>query len=77
MIAVSLEVGGGTSEPVHVPVKHYKHNEDGHTAQDVRGHGYLPLSHWGNVVTRTGLQQQLHCWQADQFRLSSLTCQKF
>ena len=38
--------------------KHYKHNEDGRTALDVRGHGSVPLSHSGNVVTRIGLQQQ-------------------
>ena len=30
---------------------HYKHNEDGLTAPDVRGHGSVPLIHSGNVVT--------------------------
>ena len=39
--------------------KHYKHNEDGRTAPGVRGHGSVPLSHSGNVVTRIGLQQQV------------------
>ena len=32
--------------------KHYKHNEDGRTEPGVRGHGSVPLSHPGNVVTR-------------------------
>ena len=33
-------------------------SEDWRTALSVRGHGSVPLSHSGNVVTRTGLQQQ-------------------
>ena len=37
--------------------KHYNHNEDGRTAPGVRGHGSVPMSHLGNVVTRTGLQR--------------------
>ena len=60
VIAVSLKVGGG----VHLikPAKlymcmqtHYKHDEDGRTAPDVRGHGSVPLSHSGNVIKRIGL----------------------
>ena len=34
---------------------HYKHDEDGRTAPGVRGHGSIPLSHPGNVVTKMGL----------------------
>ena len=59
---VSLNVGGGVRliKPAKLYMcmhKHYEHDEDGHTAPDVRGHGSVPLSHTGNVVTRTGLQQ--------------------
>ena len=35
--------------------KHFKHNEDGHTAPGVCGNGSVPLSHSGNVVTRMGI----------------------
>ena len=41
-----------TGKTVHVHAKHYKHNEDGRTAQGVCGNGSVPLSHLGNVVTR-------------------------
>ena len=44
-----------TSKTVHVHAKHYKHNEDGHTAPGVCGSGSVPLSHSGNVVTRIGI----------------------
>ena len=44
-----------TSNTVHVHAKHYKHNEDGRTAPGVCGHGSVPLSHSGNVVTRIGI----------------------
>ena len=40
--------------------KHCKY-EDGRTATGVHGHGFVPLNHSGNVVTRTGLQQ-LKLW---------------
>ena len=64
MIAVSLNVSGGVSliKPanctVHVHAKHYKHNEDGHTAPVVCGNGSMPLSHSGNVVTRNGIHAE-------------------
>ena len=51
VIAVSYRTG----KTVHVHAKHYKHNEDGLTAPGVCGHGSVPLSHSGNVVTRIGL----------------------
>ena len=52
MIAVSLNVGGGTKPAkLHVHAKHYKHNEDRRTAPGMCGNGSLPLSHSGNVVT--------------------------
>ena len=38
--------------PYQTDKTHYKHNEDGRTAPDVRGHGSVPLSHLGNVVMR-------------------------
>ena len=44
-----------TGNTVHVHAKHYKHNEDGHTALGVCGNGFVPLSHSGNVVTRIGI----------------------
>ena len=55
MIAVSLNVGGGvriikTAELYMCTQKHYKHNEDGHKALGVRGHGSVPLSHTGDVL---------------------------
>ena len=60
MIAVSLNVGVGVC--LIKPAKlytckqtHNKHDEDGRTASGVRGHGSVPLSHSGNVVTRIGL----------------------
>ena len=63
---MSLNVGGG----VHLikPAKLYmctqtnfKHDEDGRTAPDVRGHGSLPLRHSSNVVTRIGLHTHTPC----------------
>ena len=60
MIAVSLNVGGG----VHLikPAKlcmctqtHYKHDKDRRTVPGVGGHGSIPQSHSGNVVTRIRL----------------------
>ena len=44
-----------TGKTVHVHAKHYKHKEDGRTALGVCGNGSVPLSHLGNVVTRTGI----------------------
>ena len=44
-----------TDKTVHVHAKHYKHNEDRRTAPGVCGNGSVPLSHSGNVVTRTGM----------------------
>ena len=60
MIAVSLNVGDGVRlfKPAKVYMctqTHYKPDEDGRTAPGVRGHGSIPLSHSGYVVTRTGL----------------------
>ena len=40
--------------------KHYKQNEDGRTAPGVCGNGSVPLSHSGNVVTRTGIHTHTH-----------------
>ena len=66
MIAVSLNVGGGVRliKPAKLYIctqTHYKHDEDGRTAPDVCGHGSIPLSHSGNVVTRIGLHTYLNC----------------
>ena len=60
MTALSLNVGGGVRliKPAKLYMcmqTHYKHEEDGRTAPGVRGHGSVPLSHSGNVVTRIGL----------------------
>ena len=63
---------------VHVHAKHYKHNEDGRTAPGVCGNGSVPLSHLGNVVTRTGIHtpcfnsalEHFHCaFQEKSLRL--------
>ena len=53
-----------TGKTVHVHAKHYRHNEDGRTAPGVCGNGSVPLSHTGNVVTRTGIHTltPLHNW---------------
>ena len=40
--------------------KHYKHKEDGCTAPGVCGNGSEPLSHSGNVVTRTEIHTYIH-----------------
>ena len=40
--------------------KHYKHNEDGHTAPGVCGNGSVPLSHSENVVMRIGIHTHTH-----------------
>ena len=40
---------------MHEHAKHYRHNEDGRTAPGVCGNGSVPLSHSGNVITRTGV----------------------
>ena len=60
VIAVSLKVGGGVrliklAKLYMCMQTHYKQDEDGCTAPGVRGHGCVPLSHLGNVLTRTGL----------------------
>ena len=60
MIAVSLNIGGGVrliklAKLYMCKQIHYKHDEDGRTASGVHGHGSVPLSHSGNVVTRIGL----------------------
>ena len=64
MIAVSLNVGGGVRliKPAKLYIctqKHYKHNEDGRTAPGVCGNGSVPLSHSGNVVTRSGIHTHI------------------
>ena len=66
MIAVSMNVGGGVRliKPAKLYIctqTHYKHDEDGRTVLDVCGHGSIPLSHSGNVVTRIGLHTYLNC----------------
>ena len=48
-----------TGKTVHVHAKHYKHNEDRHTAPGVCGNGSVPLSHSGNVVTRIGMHTHI------------------
>ena len=53
-----------TGKTVHVHAKHYKHNEDGRTAQGVCGNGSVPLSHSGNVVTRIGIHTHTHRGQS-------------
>ena len=53
-----------TGKTVHVHAKHYKHNEDGHIAPGVCGHGSVPLSHLGNVFIRIGLHTQTHTHQS-------------
>ena len=49
-----------TGKTVHVLAKQYKHNEGGRTAPGVCGNGSVPLSHSGNVVTRTGIHTHTH-----------------
>ena len=62
VIAVSLNVGGGVRliKPAKLYMcmqKHNKHNKDGRTAPGVRGHGSVPLSHSGNIVTKIGIHK--------------------
>ena len=42
-----------TGKTVHVQAKHYKHIADGRMVPGVCGNDSVPLSHSGNVVTRT------------------------
>ena len=56
-----------TGKTVHVHAKHYKHNEDGHTAPGVCGNGSVPLSHSGNVVTRIGIHTYTHALKEVQY----------
>ena len=60
MITVSLNIGGGIrliklAKLYMCMQTHNKHDEDERTAAGVCGHGSIPLSHSGNVVTRIGL----------------------
>ena len=62
-MAVSPNIGGGVHliKPAKLYMctqKHYKHNEDGHAAPGVRGHGSVPRSHSENVVTKIRFQQR-------------------
>ena len=60
MIAVSLNVGGGVRL---IKLQNCaRHNEDGRTAPGVCGNGSVPLSHSGNVVTRTGIHTHSGKW---------------
>ena len=52
-----------TGKTVHVHAKKYKHNEDGRTAPGVCDNGSVPLSHSGNVVTRTGIHTHTLQWK--------------
>ena len=63
VIAVSLTLNVGDGVRLIKPAKlymctqtHYKHDEDGRTAPGMRGHGSVPLSNSGNIVTRIGLR---------------------
>ena len=50
-----------TGKTVHMHANTLQTNGDGRTAPDVCGHGSVPLSHSGNVVTRIGLHTYLNC----------------
>ena len=50
-----------TGKTVHMHANTLQTNGDGRTAPDVCGHGSIPLSHSGNVVTRIGLHTYLNC----------------
>ena len=73
MIAVSLNVGGGVRliKPAKLYMytqTHYKYDEDGCTVPAVHGHGSVPLSHLGNVVTRIGLHtDNIKEWSGTDF----------
>ena len=57
-----------TGKTVHVHAKHYIH-EDGRTACAavvVCGSGSIPLSHSGNVVSRTGLHTYIHLFTSNK-----------
>ena len=63
VIAVSPNIGGGVGliKPAKLYTctqKHHNHNEDGHPAPGVCGHGFVPQSHSENVLTKIGLQQR-------------------
>ena len=58
-----------TGKTVHVHAKHYKHNEDGRTVPGVCGNGSVPLSHSGNVVTRTRIHIHTQITFGDELAL--------
>ena len=65
VIAMSLNVGGGVGliKPAKLYMcmqTHYKHDEDGRMAPDVRGHGSVPAEPLRNVVKIFGLHTQNH-----------------
>ena len=62
-----------TGKTLHEQAKHYKH-EDGCTAPGVCGNGSVPLSHSGNVVTRTGIHSHTHKHNS-QVTQEALECQ--
>ena len=77
MIAVSLNVGGGVRliKPANCTFarKTLQHNEDGRTAPGVCGNGSVPLSHSGNVVTRTGIHTHIFCLSSKVLKCSKKT----
>ena len=63
MISVPLYGGVRLIKPAKLYMctqAHYKHDEEERTAPGVRRYGSVPLSHSGNVVTRTGLHTLFH-----------------
>ena len=71
VIAVSLNIGGGVLllKPAKLYMctqTHYKHDEDGRTAPGLWGHGSVPLSQTGNIVTRIGLNTHTNKSMKDQ-----------
>ena len=61
---MSLNVSGGICliKPAKLYMctqTHYKHDKDGCMGPGVRGHGSVPLSHWGNAIMRIGLHTLL------------------
>ena len=66
-----------TSKAVHVHTKHYKHNMDGCTVPGVCGNGCVPLSHSGNIISRTGIHTHTNEYSLRRSNQTTFTWSKF
>ena len=76
VVSLNLDRGIHVIKPAKLYMcmqKHYKHDKDGHMAPTVPGHGSILLSHSGNDVARTGLQQHHQIVNPNRWNLMRIT----